>query len=341
MKAKKLPSGSWRARVFWTEVKDGRTVRRSRSFTAADRKSAELAAALFEREHEEQTPANMTVGAALDAFIKARAAAVSPSTLRGYKSSRRSSYARIEAVPLSSVDSRTVQDWLDDFKRGRSPKTVANNYMLLQSALTMFRPSLKLRVILPQRQQAELFTPTDADIKKLLASFSGSDMEKCVILAAFGTLRRSEICALTRADVNENFISVNKALVYDGAQYVVKCPKTASSARVVELPQEVIKTLLSGTERAEDRLVNLTPNAISVAFHKAVKRAGLPPFRFHDLRAYSASIRHALGIPTKYIMSDGGWNSPAVLDRVYKRALADKRKEFSKVSNSHFSTLLN
>lgn len=93
--------------------------------------------------------------------------------------------------------------------------------------------------------------------------------------------------------------------------------------------------------RAEDRLVSLTPNAISVAFHKAVKSAGLPPFRFHDLRAYSASIRHALGIPTKYIMSDGGWSSPAVLDRVYKRALADKRKEFSKVSNSHFSKLLN
>lgn len=341
MKAKKLPSGSWRARVYWTEVIDGHSVRRSRSFTAADRKSANLAAALFEREHEEQAKANMTVGAALDAFIEARAASVSPSTLRCYKSSRKSSYELIEAVPLSSVDSVAVQNWVDKFKKDRSPKTVANNYMLLKSAITMFRPSLNLRVILPQRKQAELFTPTDADIKKLLADFKDTDLEKCVILAAFGTLRRSEICALTRADVKENFITVNKALVYDGTQYVVKCPKTASSTRTVELPQEVIKTLLRGTERAEDRLVSLTPNAISVAFHKAVKSAGLPPFRFHDLRAYSASIRHALGIPTKYIMSDGGWSSPAVLDRVYKRALADKRKEFSKVSNSHFSKLLN
>lgn len=48
-------------------------------------------------------------------------------------------------------------------------------------------------------------------------------MEIAVYLAAFGTLRRSEVCALTADDVNGNIISVNKVLVDKGAnEWVLK-----------------------------------------------------------------------------------------------------------------------
>ena len=338
--ARKLPSGSYRCRRTWTEIVDGKKVRRSQSFTAADRETAEREAAMFDRTRKQQASAPMTVGQALDAFIEARTASLSPSTIRSYKSSRKSSFARIEAVSVADVDDLTVQSWVDDFKVGRSAKTVANNYMLLQSALQMFRPELHLRVILPQRKQAELLTPTDEDVKHLLKAAKGTDLEKCIYLAAFGTLRRSEICALTRADLTKTSVTVSKAMVSDGKEWVIKSPKTTSSYRTVELPPAVIRRILKGTKEPTDRIVSINPNQLSIQFYDLVRAEKLPPFRFHDLRAYAASMRHALGIPDQFIQADGGWKSDVILKRCYRRALEDKRKEFSKISNQHFASLI-
>ncbi|MCB7523198.1 tyrosine-type recombinase/integrase [[Clostridium] hylemonae] len=57
------------------------------------------------------------------------------------------------------------------------------------------------------------------------------------------------------------------------------------------------------------------------------KQAGLNHFRFHDLRHYSASIQHALGIPDAYIMERGGWETDGTLKSIYRHTLKDKKKK--------------
>ena len=69
-------------------------------------------------------------------------------------------------------------------------------------------------------------------------------MEIAVYLAAFGTLRRSEVCALTVDDVHGNTISVNKAMVDKGGdEWIIKTTKTVSSTRKIEMPKFVIDRL--------------------------------------------------------------------------------------------------
>ena len=58
-----------------------------------------------------------------------------------------------------------------------------------------------------------------------------------------------------------------------------------------------------------------------------MERAGIPHFRFHDLRHYCASVQHALGVPDAYIMQRGGWGNDRVLKEVYRHALKDKVSE--------------
>ena len=87
-------------------------------------------------------------------------------------------------------------------------------------------------------------------------------------------------------------------------------------------------------------VVGLTPTALTNAFERLVKKCGLPHFRFHDLRAYSASIRHAMGVPDQYIMRDGGWKTDAVLKAIYRRTMQDKEEEFAEKMNTHFGGLL-
>lgn len=62
-------------------------------------------------------------------------------------------------------------------------------------------------------------------------------------------------------------------------------------------------------------------------------------FRFHDLRHYSASIMHAIGVPDVYIMERGGWSSDHTLKRIYCGAMDDFSQKFTNLTNEHFTTM--
>ena len=76
-------------------------------------------------------------------------------------------------------------------------------------------------------------------------------------------------------------------------------------------------------------------------FQRVLNNNNIPHFRFHDLRHYSASVQHALGIPDAYIMQRGGWSSDTVLKSVYRHAMNDRQKEMNQKTNSHFEELCN
>ena len=113
---------------------------------------------------------------------------------------------------------------------------------------------------------------------------------------------------------------------------VLKSPKTESSIRTVVMPDFVIQRI-SGIE---GRIVKMHPEDISKRFAATIKELELPHFRFHDLRHYSASIMHAIGIPDQYIMKRGGWKTDAVLKSVYRNAIDDEDKKFTQKINDHF-----
>ena len=161
-------------------------------------------------------------------------------------------------------------------------------------------------------------------------------MEKAVLLASFGTLRRGEICALTDEDISGNTITINKSMVRsNNGGFIIKSPKTGSSYREVVYPDFVIDKF----KGVKGHLVKMHPEDISKNFGSVLKAAGLPHFRFHDLRHYSASIMHAIGIPDQYIMARGGWKTDRVLKQVYRNVISDEQKKFTDKINSHFETM--
>ncbi len=72
---------------------------------------------------------------------------------------------------------------------------------------------------------------------------------------------------------------------------------------------------------------------------RGVKNAGLPPFRFHDLRHYAASIMNALNVPDQYIMQQGDWKSIRVLKGIYQTTLPDYQKKFLAKTSQHFTEI--
>lgn len=111
-------------------------------------------------------------------------------------------------------------------------------------------------------------------------------------------------------------------------------PKTSDSVRSVELPPQVIQMLGDGDP--DDYVVRSTPAAISDAFGRLRNRLGMS-CRFHDLRHYSVSIMHAIGIPDQYIMQRHGFSSDVVLKAVYRNTLSDKSNQFTAKTNEYFA----
>lgn len=353
-KAKKLPSGSWRCLVYSHSVpildEKGNPVldekgkpkekRIYESFTSDDpspagRRDVELRAAEFAANKTRiSSTHSYTVKEAVDQYIITKGPILSPSTLRLYTSYQKHHFGDLESIKLRDITNEQVQFWIGNLSRGRSPKTIRNIYGLLSAVIDMYAPHIRLKVKLPEKKRPELYVPSDNDVKALLDHVAGTELEIAILLAAFGPLRRGEICALTDQDIHGNIVTVNKSIVQNSDnEWIVKTPKTYSSNRDIEFPKFVIDKMTG----IEGRIIKATPTQITHRFRRALKFSHLPnTFRFHDLRHYAASIMHAIGIPDQYIMQRGGWATDNVMKTVYRGTIDDQQKKMTQKILEHF-----
>jgi integrase family protein len=335
--ARKLPSGSWRCQIY--DYTDEKGKRHYKSFTAKTRKEAEYLAASYKLKEREfnTSDSSITLKVAIEKYCTLKSNVLSPSTLKGYRQLNNIAYETIKELKLDKINSKTIQEWVNHYSAAHSPKSVKNAYGLLRAVLNTFKPHMRISATLPQKLANDLYVPTDNDVKTLIEYYSKNDteMEKAVYLAAYGTMRRSEISALEAEDIKGSIIRIDKAMVDAGnGIFVIKTTKTTSSTREVEMPGFIIEKL-----PAVGRVVNLNPNQISGRFQRTFKHLGINIFRFHDLRHYAASMMHALGIPDVYIMQRGGWSSDHVLKKIYRGVMADYKEKFTKNLFSHLETM--
>lgn len=69
------------------------------------------------------------------------------------------------------------------------------------------------------------------------------------------------------------------------------------------------------------------------------EKAGVGPFRFHDLRHTNATIMLEENVPDKYIAERGGWGSEIYKTR-YEGTTTSKRQSVNDVINSRFEKKL-
>lgn len=337
-KAKKLPSGRWRCLVYSNTDSDGK--RHYESFTASTKTEAtRLAAEYAENKKRLASRRNMTVEEACSRFIEIRRPVASPSTITAYCSYKRN---YIDGTPfgkikIGSLERDTLQIFASNLACRVSAKSTRNIYFFVTAAIGEFISGIKFDVQLPTVPPVDYGIPDDADIKNLYAAASPK-LKKAILLAAFGTLRRGEAAAVKYGDINrENgTIYIHADFVQNDSREWVYKPytKTIGSVRCITPPAGVIQALGDGDP--DDFIVGYLPPTITNQFVRIRNKLGLTNIRFHDLRAYSASLMDALGLPMTYVQGQGGWKSDATLKRVYLRRMNDKQKQFSAQFNAYF-----
>jgi integrase len=144
-----------------------------------------------------------------------------------------------------------------------------------------------------------------------------------VLLAAWCGLRRGEVLGLRPAEVdlvagtvtvrrNRVELLENNRAAFDAE------PKTDASRRTVVIPPHVMPVLAEhmAAWAGPDRVFvgrdgrPMRGDAIRQAFDRARRKAGMPSFRFHDLRHTGQTLAAATGATVKDLMRRLGHASP-------------------------------
>lgn len=191
---KRLPSGSWHIQL--------RLAGRSISITEPTEKACVKKAQLIKAEHlagkdtRTMDRSVRTLERLLESYIKAKRQVLSPSTVRGYEAIRRT---RFLAYKDRDPEKIVWQRMVSDESRLCGPKTLRNAWALVSAALAYSGQPVPA-VTLPQISGDEHPYLEAEQIPVFLDAVRDKPVEMAALLGLHG-LRRSEMCALTWADI--------------------------------------------------------------------------------------------------------------------------------------------
>jgi integrase len=229
-----------------------------------------------------------------------------------------------------------------------SPNTVIKHHNLLTNILNAARryeyivrnPMEAVSPPKKKQQEAKFYTPEQ--LGQLLLLVQGTRLELAVNLCAYLGLRRGELCGLCwrHVDFENHTITINHTRTQAGKVEIEKETKTASSKRVLYMPETLERLLnveYAHQKQCAESLFNayedndfvvvmedgkpFRPNYLSELFSKFLRDNGLPEIVLHELRHTFASLSNAAGIPSFNIGKALGHASPSITQKIYTHIL--------------------
>ncbi|AKO63906.1 hypothetical protein VI34_02990 [Methylophilales bacterium MBRSG12] len=218
----------------------------------------------------------------------------------------------IVSLKMRTIKSQHISSFRDQLiKELKSPNTIRLYLAILSHLFTIARtewgfdnlnnPVLKIRrPRLPQSRDTRL---SDDDIHRICQHSQSSLLPLLIHIALDTAMRVSEIVKLrvNDCDFKKRMITVRNTKNYHD--------------RYIPMTNKVAKILQHQTRLQGERLFNITSHAVSVAFYRACKRAGIPNASFHTLRHEAVSRFFEKGLNPMEVATISGHQSMQVLKR--------------------------
>jgi len=327
----RVPPPKQNGKAFYNQV----TVDGERSYVTADTEEeyyAKARAAKLKIIEIKKAAPKLTLGTAIDNYIKANDKVLSPSTINCYKSYRKTRFQEYMDCDIGFIPYQKMVN--EEAAKNISAKTVHNAWRLVTAAWpeALGEPP---KINLPKKRKSVRPWLDYEQIDKFCRAIRGKPYELGALLALQG-LRRSEILYLSADDIDAGagIIHVRGAAVIgDGNKLVRKdTNKNYSSTRDVHIVIPRITELVRGKKGL---LVTTNPTTLYGLINKLCEKNGLPQVGVHGLRHSFASLAYHLNWSEATTMREGGWSNADTVHRVYthlasKDADADiaKMKEF-------------
>lgn len=232
--------------------------------------------------------------------------------------------------------------------KGLSPSTVLKHHNLLTNMLNAamrfeYIAKNPMDAVSPPRKkphEAKYYTPEQ--LGKLLSLAAGTRLALPVYICAYLGLRRGELCGLRWQDLDfeQHTVTIDATRTQAGKQEIIKGTKTASSTRILYLPDTLEQMLRKEKEHQEECQAKyqnaydansyvivmengkpFRPNYLSELFKKFLDDHDLPKIVLHELRHTFASLSNQAGVPSFNISKAMGHSTPATTQKIYTHLL--------------------
>jgi len=262
-------------------------------------------------------------------------------------------------IQLTRLSPQQVQQlYASKLAAGLSPTTTKHLHGLLHHALEdAGRLALVPRNVCdlvdpPRVAKHEIQVWTPEQVEAFLHVAAGHRLATLFVLAVTTGMREGELLALKWPDIDLNAgalqVRRNRAKMLRGR--ADKEPKTDSSRRRIRLTPTAVAALREHrTRQLEERLAAgeawrdlgyvfttsvgtaLDPSNLLKQYRALIKRSGLPPIVFHDLRHSAASWPIAHGVPVNTVSQMLGHADPSITMRIYAHTMPDAQEHAAAV----------
>lgn len=276
----------------------------------------------------------MSLGTAIDRYLKDVSSVVSPSTLNNWNSYRKTRFSDYMKQDIGNIP---YQRMINQEAKKVSAKTVSNAYDLVRHALDYAgvpRPVVKLPTIV----KAERKWLDYEQIQSFTSALRGKPYELGALLALHG-LRRSELLHLTAEDIDTDAGTIRvrgASVVGDGNKLVDKqTNKNRTSTRTVHIVIPRLKDLVKGKEGT---LITTNPTTLYGSINGLCERNGLPKVGVHGLRHSWVSLCFHLKWDPQTVMREGGYSNMQTINEIYRHLAAQDANEDIKSMQEFFTT---
>lgn len=361
----KRKDGRWEGR-YLKHTPDGRT-RYGYVYAATYRDAKarlQKAAALWETNPPREKSDEMTLAAVAERWEKNIAQQVKESTFVKYHVIITNHLLPalgdvcVEDMTHELIESLSISLLRGEGKNGRplAPRTVSDILSVLRSILRFARRN---GAIIPCDGSSVRIRRPAVDIRvltrleqEMLCRYIYNNITPRnvgILLSLFAGLRVGEICALRWEDIalNDRLLYVRHTVqriqnlepVGPRTRVVITAPKSATSARIIPLPEDLAKIIenLPGEHRGffltgkED--VSAEPRNMQYHFHRVLERSGVEDANYHALRHTFATRCVELGFDVKSLSELLGHSTVTMtMDRYVHPSLEHKREHMQRIS---------
>ena len=345
----RLPNGRWRAQV----TVGGRRLSANRD--------TRQAAVDWIRETLGQVAkgltfqgARTTFGEFTDYYLESTRGVRKPKTWKYYRwSADKYILPTLGEIRLKDLRPEHIQALYNDLQaQGKTAWTVEKAHVIIHQVLQHakdlglipFNPTEK--VFVPRTPDEEMKILDESQVSRLLLAVKDTRYEAIVYIAVTTGMRIGELLGLKWDDVDWIAKTIKVERQLDRGTREFDTPKTRHGRRVVALGDRSIDVLRAHRERQDleraamgDRWQEcglIFPSSIGRPkiyhvlhrdFQLILKRAGLPPVRFHDLRHTAASLMLNHGVPVLIVSRRLGHSRPSITLDVYGHLIPGFQEE--------------
>ena len=270
----------------------------------------------------------------------------------------------LQPYHLSSYYAKKCSDGRVDGKGGLSARSVVYHHRILSKALDYaVKMGIAVRNVAsvvdpPRVARVTMKTLSPEEVQRFLDVARETEYYVYFSTLLYTGLRRGELLALRWRNldlIKGTLTVVATAYKLGNGDYIIKEPKTAHSRRTVTLPpslvelfkvyradQELLRVQLGVSLKADDFVFirpdgsPINPNAITLAFRRIVKNAGLKGIRIHDLRHTHATLMLKAGVHPKVVSERLGHANIGITLDIYSHVLPGMQESAAEKFDSIF-----